>query len=103
MSRRLPRLLRAGRVVRPGDLPASIRAQSGSVPSPADGEVGTALELNLDDGLVSLTRQIVRTALMLEAGNKIRAAARLRISPRTVQRYVSSGRIADARVTSRTG
>jgi predicted DNA-binding transcriptional regulator YafY len=39
-----------------------------------------------------VTRRIVEAVLKLEGGNKVRAAARLQVSPRTLQRYVASGR-----------
>jgi len=87
-------LLRDGRQVRGVDLPESIRSQA----TASDGEAGvnatsTTVTLDLDDGLESLIQQIVENALDLDSGNKIKAAARLRISPRTVQRYVASGRV----------
>jgi len=50
-----------------------------------------SLTLDVNDGLESMTRQIVETALRLDGGDKGKAAARLGISLRTVQRYVASG------------
>jgi len=35
---------------------------------------------------------VVETALAREGGNKLKAAARLRISTRSIQRYVATGR-----------
>jgi len=81
-------LLRAGRPVRVADLPESVRETARPAPAPA-----TPLTLRLDDGLPSLTRQIVEAALQLEGGSTPRAARRLRISVRTVQRYLASGRV----------
>src|SRR5688572_6362988 len=86
-------LLRAGRQVRPRDLPASILAQVGAVLSAPRSAASGVVRLALDDGLDALIRQIVETALALEGGSPIKAAARLRLSPRTVQRYISSGRV----------
>jgi transcriptional regulator with PAS, ATPase and Fis domain len=86
-------LLRAGRPVRPSDLPAGIASQAIAAPRSLPTSAGTSLTVNLDDGLDALTRQIVVAALSLDAGNKVRAAARLRISLRTVQRYVASGQL----------
>jgi DNA-binding NtrC family response regulator len=84
-------LLRSGRSVRAKDLPQEIRTQAS--PGPASDSVRSAsLTLNLDDGLAALIQQLVEAALTLSSGNTSQAAARLRISPRTVQRYVSSGR-----------
>jgi transcriptional regulator with PAS, ATPase and Fis domain len=91
-------LLRAGRQVRAADLPAGLRA---TPTTRATGpERGTSLTLDLDDGMDALTRQIVVAALALDAGSKVRAAARLRISPRTVQRYVASGRVSASPVVA---
>ena len=82
-------LLRDGRQVATAHLPASIRPRT-----PAPGRLRSGrLSLDLDEGLESLIRQIVEAALACEGGSKIAAAARLRISPRTVQRYVASGRV----------
>jgi DNA-binding NtrC family response regulator len=87
-------LLRSGRQVRSVDLTESIRAQQGAMPSAAGvGARSTKVTLDLSDGLEALMRQIVEAALELDRGSPIRAAARLRISPRTVQRYLASGRV----------
>jgi len=91
-------LLRDGQKVRASDLPASVRTQAlDPSGSPGDSPPGSAspkspnLNLDLDAGLEALTQQIVKAALDQEDGNAIKAAARLKISPRTVQRYVRSG------------
>ena len=84
-------LLRDGRPVRVADLPQNIRT------NPALALVRTessTLELDLNDGLEVLVRRIVEAALDSEGGSAIKAAARLQISARTVQRYVASGRVA---------
>jgi DNA-binding NtrC family response regulator len=60
-----------------------------------------SLRLNLNDGLAVLTRRIVEATLELEGGNKLRAAARLQVSPRTMQRYVASGRARMPVITAR--
>jgi len=87
-------LLRDGRHVRAIDLPDAIRSQVSDSDRRAEPEAtSTIVTLDMDDGLDALTRQIVEAALELEGGNKINAAARLHISPRTVQRYVASGRV----------
>ncbi len=90
-------LLKEGRQVRPSDLPDSVRAQAQVAPS-GTGHSGK-LALELDDGLEALTRQIIEAALEAEEGSTVRAAARLRVSPRTLQRHVATGRI---RVPERT-
>jgi DNA-binding NtrC family response regulator len=84
-------LLKEGRRVRPTDLPDSVRAQA-QVGSPGVAHSGR-LALELDDGLEALTRQIIEAALEAEEGSTVRAAARLRVSPRTLQRHVAAGRV----------
>jgi transcriptional regulator with PAS, ATPase and Fis domain len=85
-------LLRGGRPARACDLPDVIREQA-SAEAVAPAEVSTSLTLDLDDGMDVLVRRIVEAALELEGGDKQKAAARLQISPRTVQRYVAAGRV----------
>jgi DNA-binding NtrC family response regulator len=82
-------LLRHGRTVRASDLPEELRA-SASDRAPASSAI---VSLDLDEGLDAATRALVQRALDLEDGSKARAAARLRISPRTLQRYAAAGRI----------
>lgn len=84
-------LLRDGRQVRLADLPESLRAAR----KPHVGDVGAphAISLELGDGLEALIRQAVEAALALEGGNTTKAAALLKISPRTVQRYLAAGRV----------
>lgn len=86
-------LLRDGRQVRVSDLPDAIRAQISPARSPSaeapDGEIA----LSLDDGLESMIEQIVEATLDAEGGNKARAAARLKVSLRTIQRQVASGKV----------
>ncbi len=90
-------LLREGRRVRGADLPESVRTHPVTVREVAlektEKERAFTIALNLDDGLDALLSQVVQAALELEGGNTIRAAARLRVSPRTVQRYVAAGRV----------
>jgi transcriptional regulator with PAS, ATPase and Fis domain len=87
-------LLRGGRQVRAVDLPESIRAQVASSDDRDDTRSPSAtVTLELDDGLDTLIRKIVETALNLDGGSKNKAATRLRISTRTIQRYVASGRV----------
>lgn len=83
-------LLRPGRQVRAVDLPARIRAHD--VEPSADRGPST-LTLQLDEGLPALIERVVEAALALEGGDTRKAAARLRISTRTVQRYVTTGRV----------
>jgi len=93
-------LLRDGRQVRPADLPDSVRAQ-GILERPNLPEESGTLALALDDGLESLIGQIIEAALEAEGGSKRRAATRLKVSLRTIQRHVASGRVrAPARALS---
>jgi transcriptional regulator with PAS, ATPase and Fis domain len=86
-------LLRAGRQVRSVDLPESIQTPARPAPPTDPSFVSAAITLDLDEGLEALIQKIVETALTLDRGSAIKAARRLRISPRTVQRYVASGRV----------
>ena len=92
-------LLRAGRQVRSLDLPDSIRSSASVKPASERprADESAMVSLALDDGLDALISQIVERALTLEEGSPARAAARLRISTRTVQRYLASGLVRGAR------
>jgi len=86
-------LLRDGRQARVSDLPDTVRdqiADSGDLPV---GDPSRELVLSLDDGLDAMLEQIIEAALDAEGGNKARAAARLKVSLRTIQRHVASGRV----------
>jgi transcriptional regulator with PAS, ATPase and Fis domain len=86
-------LLKEGRQVRPADLPDSVRSHVPAVRYAPNVEHPGQLVLELDDGLEALTRQIIEAALEAEEGSTIRAAARLKVSPRTLQRHVAAGRV----------
>jgi DNA-binding NtrC family response regulator len=87
-------LLRDGRQARAVDLPESIRRQRTDPDQRREpGSTSTTLTLDLDQGLEALIQQVVETAIELDGGSKIKAAARLGISARTIQRYVASGRV----------
>jgi DNA-binding NtrC family response regulator len=86
-------LLRDGRQVRMRDLPASIVAQEALPCASNENEPSSSLVLDLDDGLSALTQQIIQAALVAERGDTARAARRLRVSVRTVQRYIATGRV----------
>jgi transcriptional regulator with PAS, ATPase and Fis domain len=86
-------LLRDGRQIRVRDLPDSILAQAQEETSVGLGSASEAFTLDLNDGLPSLTRRIIQTALLVDKGDTAAAARRLRVSTRTVQRYLASGRV----------
>jgi transcriptional regulator with PAS, ATPase and Fis domain len=78
-------LLRPGKSVRVADLPETLR-RSGA------GEVERAedtLTLDLNQPLETMIEQIIEAALAAEAGNRTRAAQRLGVSVRTLQRHVA--------------
>jgi len=89
-------LLRAGKRVRVEDLPASLRAgrlREGSSGEPvlsAPTSTGTSVEVPLDQPLRRSIEQIIEATLELERGNQSRAARRLGISSRTIQRHLSA-------------
>jgi DNA-binding NtrC family response regulator len=87
-------LLKEGRQVRPADLPDEIRRQSSAAERASTGrERASEIVLALGDGLEALTNQIIEAALQAEGGSTIRAAAKLKVSPRTLQRHVAAGRV----------
>ncbi len=78
-------LLRAGKRARQADLPPALRA---FVRERAPGPPGR-IELSLDQPLGAMVGRIVDTALALEGGNSTRAARRLGVSVRTIQRHLA--------------
>jgi DNA-binding NtrC family response regulator len=85
--------MRGGRQVRTQDIPQAIVARPEREARRGRKARSSAITLDLNEGMEALARQIVEAALELEGGNKQKAAERLRISARTVQRYVASGRV----------
>jgi DNA-binding NtrC family response regulator len=84
-------LLRDGRLVRTADLPEAIRPAAPPARRPEAAPAPETLTLSLNEGLEAMTRKIVEAALALEGGHKGRAAERLGISLRTIQRYAAAG------------
>ena len=81
-------LIRADQRVRMRDLPEPItRAMSTH-----DASMARDLRVSLDEPLATITQQVITAALQLEAGNRTRAAERLGISLRTLQRALASRR-----------
>jgi DNA-binding NtrC family response regulator len=84
-------LLRPGKQVRVRDLPAALQevmpleGSSDEPPSVHNGVVEVRLDRKLDE----IVRQILDAALAMEGGNRARAARRLGISLRTVQRHLA--------------
>jgi DNA-binding NtrC family response regulator len=89
-------LLRAGKTVRVRDLPEALQRAT-----PGTAERGPVeLTLALDQPLEALVEAILEAVLVLEEGNQTRAAERLGISVRTIQRRAAH---ADAPPRSRAG
>jgi len=89
-------LLRAGRQVRLVDLPKPIQRGAPAHPNApaADPERREVVEVRLDQALDESIAQILRAALSIEGGNRGRAARRLHISLRTVQRHMARNPVA---------
>jgi DNA-binding NtrC family response regulator len=85
-------ILREGKQARIRDLPEALRHV---VPAPpavsGDDARGETLEVRLDEPLERTIDRILRGALEREGGNRSRAARRLGISLRTMQRYAARG------------
>ena len=86
-------LLREGKRVRTRDLPAPFRARVdvALLPRPAPSR-SKVLTVDLDRGLDAIVVDVVEAALAQSGGSATRAAARLKVSPRTVQRWLASGK-----------
>lgn len=82
-------LLRSGRIARLRDLPESIRQSAVSHKDGAAPGVDDVLQVPLNQSLARTIEQILSTALALEGGNRSRAARRLGVSLRTMQRYAA--------------
>jgi transcriptional regulator with PAS, ATPase and Fis domain len=80
-------LLRAGTTVHVRDLPAALRASlRGHREQPA-----RELRVSLEQPLESMLDELIEAVLAAEGGNQTRAAKRLRVSVRTIQRRVAHG------------
>ncbi len=87
-------LLRAGKLVRVRDLPAPLQgaAPEGKGPPP----IGPAtLVVSLDRPLERIVAEVIAGALALEGGHRARAAERLGVSLRTIQRHLARGDAAE--------
>jgi DNA-binding NtrC family response regulator len=83
-------LLRSGKPVRVSDLPLAIQAAApGARESSSNGS--PTLEVKLDQPLDETVDRIIEAAVLLEQGNRSRAARRLGIGLRTVQRRLRKG------------
>jgi transcriptional regulator with PAS, ATPase and Fis domain len=78
-------LLRPGKSVRVADLPEALR-RSGTGEAE---RAGDTLTLDLNQPLETMIERIIEAALAAEAGNRTRAAQRLAVSVRTLQRHAA--------------
>ncbi len=83
-------LLREGKAVRLRDLPDGIQ-QAGERSKETDARTGETIEVSLARPLDESVATILRAALALEEGNRSRAAKRLGVSLRTMQRFAARG------------
>jgi transcriptional regulator with PAS, ATPase and Fis domain len=84
-------LLRAGKQVRVRDLPEGVK-QAASLPAGSmEPPAGGKLTIDLDQPLDRIIERVIDAVLASEQGNRTRAAERLGISIRTIQRYIARG------------
>jgi DNA-binding NtrC family response regulator len=87
-------LMRSGKTVRPGDLPRALQLDRNTNQvrtSPVNKE-DQRLTVSLDQPLSDSLRQILIASVDLENGNRSRAARRLGVSLRTIQRHLGPER-----------
>ena len=82
-------VLRAGKRVRPEDLPATLHGLASAPQEAQRLPAARSLEVSLDQPLRRSVAQIIQAALALENANQTRAARRLGISARTIQRHLT--------------
>ena len=81
-------LLRSGKAVRLADLPPALRGSPSVGPAASGTTSGPSVDVRLDRPLDEAIGRIIEAALALEGGNRSRAAERLGIGVRTIQRHV---------------
>jgi transcriptional regulator with PAS, ATPase and Fis domain len=79
-------LLHAGATVRVRDLPAALQTNAGQLQASAIRE----LKVSLEQPLESMVAELVEAVITAERGNQTRAAERLQISVRTIQRHAAA-------------
>ncbi len=88
-------LLRDGKSVRARDLPETIR--SSAAPREETTTLGETVEISLERPLDESIDTILRAALAIENGNRSRAAKRLGVSVRTLQRFAARSTVGPSR------
>jgi DNA-binding NtrC family response regulator len=84
-------LLRAGQDVRVRDLPAPIQAVAAVAAGKAPERTTAKLTIDLDQPLERIVDKVIEATLEMEGGNRVRAAERLGVSVRTIQRFIARG------------
>jgi DNA-binding NtrC family response regulator len=84
-------LLRAGKQIRLRDLPEGIRQNGARGAAEGDADALPSLSIDLGEPLERSVEKIIEATLVLERGNRSRAAERLGVSVRTIQRYLARG------------
>jgi transcriptional regulator with PAS, ATPase and Fis domain len=84
-------LLRDGRTVRVCDLPEALHASARTPANPPAVQCKERFEVSLEDSLETTIDRVLNAALAMEGGNRSRAARRLGICLRTMQRHVARG------------
>lgn len=91
-------LLRPGKQVRPNDLPAAVTRNAPKPEANAtDSTDRGVIHVRLDQPLYEIIQRVLEAALDIEGGNRSRAARRLGISLRTVQRHLAEAPHATAK------
>jgi transcriptional regulator with PAS, ATPase and Fis domain len=83
-------LLRAGKQIRLRDLPEGIQ-RNGTRETEGDADALPSMAIDLGESLEHSVERIIEATLALEKGNRSRAAERLGVSVRTIQRYLARG------------
>jgi DNA-binding NtrC family response regulator len=84
-------LLREAKAVRVRDLPPAVQRSASVQRGEQHAEAGEKLTVSLNHSLDDSIDAILRAALDLEGGNRSRAARRLSVSLRTMQRFAARG------------
>jgi DNA-binding NtrC family response regulator len=84
-------LLRAGKQVRVRDLPEAVQTSAAPESSRTETNGDDTISLRLNQPLDRIIERIIEAALALENGNRSRAAERLGVSVRTIQRQLARG------------
>jgi DNA-binding NtrC family response regulator len=84
-------LLREGKTVRLRDLPDALQQAVQPTTPPVSQAAADTMTISLDEPLRVIIERVLDAAIDLEAGNRSRAARRLGISLRTMQRHSAHG------------